>query len=40
MRDITKAATDMRYFVRSKFLGSLVNKKKFGLICPVVFKLG
>ena len=40
MRDITKAATDMRYFVRSNFLGSLVYKKEFGLICQVVFKLG
>ena len=26
------AATDMRYFARSKFFGILVHKKNFGLI--------
>ena len=34
------AATDMRYFARSKFLGSLVHKENFGMILQVVFKLG
>ena len=33
------AAADMRYFPRSKFLGSLVHKGNFGLILQVVFKL-
>ena len=34
------AATDMRYFARSKFSRSLVHKKNFSLIWQVVFKLG
>ena len=34
------AATDMRYFATSKFFGSLVHKKNFGLIWKVVFELG
>ena len=29
---IKVAATDMRYFAKSKFFGSLVHKKNFGLI--------
>ena len=32
------AATDMRYFARSKFSTSLVHKKSFSLILQVVFK--
>ena len=32
-------AADMRYFARNKFFGSLVHKKKFGLISQAVFKL-
>ena len=34
------AATDLRYFTTSKFSRSLVHKKYFSLISPVVFKLG
>ena len=34
------AATDMRYFARNKFFGSLVHKKNFGLIRQVFFKSG
>ena len=34
------AATDMRYFARSKFSRSLVYKKNFSLRWQVVFKLG
>ena len=34
------AATDISFFGRSKFLGSLVHKEMFGLILQVVFKLG
>ena len=34
------AATDMRYFARSKFSRSLVHKKNFSLIWQVVFKSG
>ena len=34
------AATDTRYFARSKLFESLVHKKSFGLIWRVVFKLG
>ena len=37
---IKVAATDMRYFARSKFSRSLVHKKNISLICQVVFKLG
>ena len=33
------AATDMRYFARSKSSRSLVHKKNFSLIRQVVFKL-
>ena len=36
---VKAAAKDMRYFARSKFSKSLVHKKNFGLIWPVVFKL-
>ena len=39
-KNIKVAATDMRYFVRCKFFGSLVHKKNFGLIRQVLFKLG
>ena len=28
---VKSTATDMRYFARSKFFGSLVHKKNFGL---------
>ena len=34
------AATDMRYFARSKFSRSLVYKKSFSLIWKLVFKVG
>ena len=34
------AATDMRYFSRSKFSSSLVHKKNFSLIRQVIFKAG
>ena len=34
------AATDMRYFAKSKLSRSLVHKKNFSLIWQVVFKLG
>ena len=34
------AATDMKYFARSKFSRSLVYKRNFSLIWLVVFKLG
>ena len=34
------AATDMRYFTRSKFFRSLVHKKSFSLIRKVAFNLG
>ena len=34
------AATDMRYFIRSKFRRSLVPKKNFSSIWQVVFSLG
>ena len=37
---IKGAATDIRYFARSKFSRSLVHKKSFSLIWQVVFKLG
>ena len=33
-------AIDVRYFAMSKFFGSLIHKKIFGLIWLVVFKLG
>ena len=33
------AATDMRYFARSKFSRSSGHKKIFNMICQVVFKL-
>ena len=33
------AATDMKYFARSKFSRCSVHKKNFSLIWPVVFKL-
>ena len=36
---IKAAATGMRYFARSKFFGSLVHNKNFGLIWQVVLKL-
>ena len=39
-KNIKVAATDMRYFARCKFFGSLVHKKNFGLIRQVLFKLG
>ena len=29
---IKAAATDIRYFARSNFCGSLIHKKRFGLI--------
>ena len=35
----TAAATDMRYFARSKLSKSLVCKKNFGWMWQVVFKL-
>ena len=38
--NIKVAATDMRYFTRSKCSRSLVRKKNFGLMWQVVFKLG
>ena len=34
------AATNMRYFARSKLSGSLVHKKNFSLMWEAVFKLG
>ena len=34
------AGTNMGYFEKSEFFGSLVHKKNFGLIWQVVFKLG
>ena len=34
------AATDMRYFAKSKFPRSLVHKRNFSLIWQAVFKLG
>ena len=34
------AATDMRYFARSKFSRSLVHKKNFSLIGEVLFRSG
>ena len=37
---IKGAATDMRYFVRSKISMSLVHKKSFSLIWQVDVKLG
>ena len=37
---IKGAVTNIGYFARSKFSMSLVHKKKFSLICQVVFKLG
>ena len=40
LKFVKVAATDMRYFARSKFSASLVHKKKLGLIWQVVFKLG
>ena len=30
--ELKVAVTDMRYFPKSKFFGSLVHKKNFGLI--------
>ena len=39
-QNLKDAATDMRYFARSKFSRSLVHQKNFSLICQVVFKLG
>ena len=36
---IKVAAADVRYIARSKFFGSLVHKKRFGLIWQVVSKL-
>ena len=36
---IKGAATDMRYFARSKFSRSIVHKKYFSLIWQLVFKL-
>ena len=40
LRNIDDAATDMRYFARSKFSRSLVHKKKFSLIWQRFFRLG
>ena len=34
------AATDMKFFARSKLSKSFVHKKQFGLIWQLVFKLG
>ena len=34
------AVRDMRYFTRSKYSRSLVDKKNFSVIWQVVFKLG
>ena len=34
------AATDMRYFARSRFFRNLVHKKNFSLTREVVFMLG
>ena len=39
-RKFKVAATDMRYFVRSKFPRSLVYKQNFSLILAKFFKLG
>ena len=36
--ELKDAATDMRYFARSKFSRSLVHKKNFSLIWQVIFK--
>ena len=38
--DVKGAATDIRYFARSKFSRSLVHKKNFSVIWQLVFKLG
>ena len=38
-KTVKAAATDMRYFARSKFSRSLVHKKKISLIRQVFFKL-
>ena len=38
-KTIKTAAPDTKYFVRSRFSRSLVQKKNFGLIWQVVFKL-
>ena len=38
--NVKVAATDMRYFAKSTFFGSLAHKKNFGLIWQVLFKLG
>ena len=38
--DIKAAATDTRYFTRSKLSRSLVHKKNFNLMWQVVLKLG
>ena len=40
LREFKGAVTYMRYFARSKFSRSLVQKKNFSLIWQVVFQLG
>ena len=39
MLSIKVAATDMRYFIRSKFWRSLVHKKNFGLMWLIIFTI-
>ena len=38
--ELKGAATDVRYFARSKLSRSLIHRKNFSVLWQVVFKLG
>ena len=38
--ELKDAATDVRYFARSKLSRSLIHRKNFSVLWQVVFKLG